>query len=225
MSSTDLSKSKIININDFIFRQNLEFYPNLNGLSCEDNILTYTLNGEIVASEALTFDLRTLPGDAWNVISKEFIEIIKINKTCKILFNFIQLINQNAFDNIILNKQELENDITNYMNLYFNVKDSFSHLTEDNKILVSNIETMIASLPKESVIGKIVNTKLDEYFELTKTLGDTKGKSMALVLKNKNLPSLIEEEPVKSKAGFINIAILLYGICNIGIIIAIAFMK
>jgi len=225
MSSTDLSKSKIININDFIFRQNLEFYPNLNGLSCEDNILTYTLNGEIVASEALTFDLRTLPGDAWNVISKEFIEIIKINKTCKILFNFIQLINQNAFDNIILNKEELENDITNYMNLYFNVKDSFSHLTEDNKILVSNIETMIASLPKESVIGKIVNTKLDEYFELTKTLGDTKGKSMALVLKNKNLPSLIEEEPVKSKAGFINIAILLYGICNIGIIIAIAFMK
>ena len=138
MSDTDLSKSKIININDFIFRQNLEFYPNLNGLNCEDNILTYKENGEIVANETLTFDLRTLPGDAWNVSSREFIEIIKINKTCKNLFSFIQIINQNAFDNIILNKEDLENKITNYMNLYFSVKDSFTNLTEDNKILISN---------------------------------------------------------------------------------------
>ena len=226
MSDTDLSKSKIININDFIFRQNLEFYPNLNGLNCEDNILTCKENGEIVANEALTFDLRTLPGDAWNVSSREFIEIIKINKTCKNLFSFIQIINQNAFDNIILNKEDLENKITNYMNLYFSVKDSFTNLTEDNKILISNIENMIASLPKESVIGNIVNKKLDEYFELTKTIGDTKGKTMALVLKNKHLPSLIEEdEPVRAKAGFINMAILLYGILNIGIILAIAFMR
>ena len=226
MSDTDLSKSKIININDFIFRQNLEFYPNLNGLNCEDNILTYKENGEIVANETLTFDLRTLPGDAWNVSSREFIEIIKINKTCKNLFSFIQIINQNAFDNIILNKEDLENKITNYMNLYFSVKDSFTNLTEDNKILISNIENMIASLPKESVIGNIVNKKLDEYFELTKTIGDTKGKTMALVLKNKHLPSLIEEdEPVRANAGFINMAILLYGILNIGIILAIAFMR
>lgn len=223
----NLNKSKIININDFIFRQNLEFYPNLTGLSCEDNILTYKVNGETITSEALTFDLRTLPGDAWNVSPKNFIEIIKINKSSKKLFDFIHLLNESAFDNVILNKEELEHNVSNYMNLYFSIKDAFSTLTEDNKILVSNIENMIASLPKETAIGSIVNTKLDEYLELTKTMGDEKGKAMALVLKNKNLPSLIEEEPkVKmTKAGFINIAILLYGILNIGMIVAMAIMR
>ena len=34
-----LSKTKIININDFIFRQYLEFYPELAGLSCKENVL------------------------------------------------------------------------------------------------------------------------------------------------------------------------------------------
>lgn len=227
MYNEDLSKSKIININDFIFRQNLEFYPNLYGLNCEDNILTYKENDTILASEPLTFDLRTLPGDVWNYNSKEFIEIIKINKSCKNLLSFINLLNQSAFDNIILNKDELENNITNYMNLYFSIKESFNDLTEDNKILMSNIENLIASLPKETIVGSMVNKKLDEYFEMTKTMGDEKGKTMALILKNKNLPSLIEEEvPSRyTKAGYINIAILIYGIINIGIILAIAFMK
>lgn len=227
MNNEDLSKSKIININDFIFRQNLEFYPNLQGLTVEDNILTYKENGEILANEPLTFDLRTLPGDVWNNNPKEFIGIIKINKSCKNLLSFITLLNQSAFDNVILNKEELENNITNYMNLYFSIKESFSDLTEDNKILISSIENLIATLPKETILGSIVNAKLDEYFEMTKTIGDEKGKTMALVLKNKNLPSLIEEEaPTRyPKAGYINIAILIYGIINIGIILAIAFMK
>ena len=101
MSDTDLSKSKIININDFIFRQNLEFYPNLQGLSCEDNILTLKNNNIITDSVTLTFDLRTLPGEAWNVTPEEFIKIIKLNKECKGLYKFIELMQKYAFDPFI----------------------------------------------------------------------------------------------------------------------------
>ena len=100
MGDTDLSKSKIININDFIFRQNLEFYPNLNGLSCEDNTLYLKDKGKTIDSVLLTFDLRTLPGDAWNTDPQEFLNIIKLNKDCKGLYSFIDLMekyNTNIF--------------------------------------------------------------------------------------------------------------------------------
>ncbi len=92
MNDTDLSKSKIININDFIFRQNLEFYPNLQGLSCKGNTIYYTVNNELLAAEPLTFDLRNLPGNAWNVSPQEFVDIIKLNKECKGLYHFIDFI-------------------------------------------------------------------------------------------------------------------------------------
>ena len=225
--SPGLSKTKIININDFIFRQYLEFYPELRGLSCRDNIL-YLQESDKVESETLTFDLRTLPGEAWNVDAKTFMEIIKTNKSCKSLESFLDILNQNAFDNVVMNKEMLDNKITNYMNLYFSVKDSFQYLIEDNKILVGNIETLIATLPKETQIGKLINQKLDEYFEITKEIGDSKGKGMILELKNKNVPATIreEEKPVRSsKAAFVNIAIIIYGVLNIGIILAIALMK
>lgn len=223
-----LSKTKIININDFIFRQYLEFYPELHGLSCKDNTLYLEENGSVLASETLTFDLRTLPGEAWNVNAKTFMEIIKINKSCKSLESFINLLNQNAFNNIVIDKETLDAKITNYMNLYFSIKDSFSYLIEDNKILVGNIETLIATLPKETVVGSLVNEKLDEYFEITKEIGDSKGKGMVLELKNKNVPAIIPENETRarsSKAAFINIAIIIYSVLNIGIILAIAIMK
>ena len=102
MNDTDLSKSKIININDFIFRQNLEFYPNLRGLTCEDNTITYINNNQVVASELLTFDLRTLPGEVWNTTPNEFINTIKLNKNCNTLYSFSQILNQNAYDNILI---------------------------------------------------------------------------------------------------------------------------
>lgn len=222
-----ISKTKIININDFIFRQYLEFYPQLQGLSCKENILYLKENNEIIASESLTFDLRTLPGEAWNVDAKTFMEIIKINKSSKKLESFINFLNQNAFTNFTIEKEKLDLEVTDYMNLYFSIKDSFSYLTEDNKILIGNIETLIATLPKETLLGSIINQKLDEYFEITKKIGDSKGKGMVLELKNKNVPTLIEEEqPIRSrKAAYINIAIILYGVLNIGIILAIALMK
>ena len=225
--SGTLSKTKIININDFIFRQYLEFYPELAGLSCKENVLYLKENGEIVANETLTFDLRTLPGEAWNVDAKTFMEIIKINKSCKKLESFINLLNQNAFNNFTIDKDTLDTEVTDYMNLYFSIKDSFSYLIEDNKILIGNIETLIATLPKETALGTLVNQKLDEYFEITKEFGDTKGKGMVLELKDKNVPAIIpeEEHTRTSKAAFVNIAIILYGVLNIGIILAIALMK
>ena len=85
-----LSKTKIININDFIFRQYLEFYPELQGLSCKDNILYLKENGDILASEALTFDLRTLPGEAWNVNAKKFININVSKRNVISSFNFVK---------------------------------------------------------------------------------------------------------------------------------------
>lgn len=218
LNQNSISKTKIININDFIFRQYIEFYPQLQGLSCKENTLYLKENDQIVASEILTFDLRTLPGEAWNVDAKTFIENIKINKSCKQLEEFLNLLNSSAYNNIILDKEQLNNQVTNYMNLYFSVKDSFHYLTEDNNILIGSLETLIASLPKETPLGSLINQKLDEY----------KGKGMILELKNKNVPAIIpEEEPItrSGKAAFVNVAIILYAVLNIGIILAIALMK
>ena len=106
MSDTDLSKSKIININDFIFRQNLEFYPNLDGLTCEDNVLYLKQNDNVIDSEALTFDLRTLPGEAWNVTPQKFLEIIKLNKECKGLYKFIELMKEHAYEKFLRPESE-----------------------------------------------------------------------------------------------------------------------
>ena len=192
MSDTNLYKSKIININDFIFRQNLEFYPNLKGLFCENNTVTYFVNNEIIASELLTFDLRTLPGEVWNTTSNEFMSIIKLNKNCNNLYSFSQILNQNAYDNILLNKEALENSINSYMKIYFESKENFYKLTDDNKMLITNIEIMIASIPKESIIGSIVNKELDEYFKMTQTIGDTQGKAIIRELK-KNLTDIETE--------------------------------
>jgi len=106
--SEELNKSKIININDFIFRQNLEFYPNLNELSCEDNVLTYKVDGEIKEQEKLTFDLRTLPGHIWNYDSKKFMEVIKFNKDCLELEDVADFVNEHAFDNIFTPNNNIE---------------------------------------------------------------------------------------------------------------------
>lgn len=90
----DLAKSRIINVNDFIFRQNLEFYPNLRGLSCQDNILTLSENGEYVDSETLTFDLRTLPGHVWLYTPEEFMDVIRLNKDFDDIYDFLEILNK-----------------------------------------------------------------------------------------------------------------------------------
>ncbi len=97
INDNDLSKSKIININDFIFRQNLEFYPNLSGLSCVDNVLCYQKDGKNI-NVPLTFDLRTLPGYAWNVTPEEFIKIVNLNKETKGLYKFVEFLEDNIYN-------------------------------------------------------------------------------------------------------------------------------
>ena len=106
----NMDKNKIMYINDFIFRQNLEFYPNLQGLSVEENILKYNESPENRIEEVLTFDLRTLPGDTWNATPKEFIKIVKTNKKCKSLYNFINLLNKYAFNTFIRPENTSEGD-------------------------------------------------------------------------------------------------------------------
>ena len=108
MSDNDLSKSKIININDFIFRQYLEFYPNLKELSCEDNILTYKVNGNVIAEEILTFDLRLLPGHVWNYSAYEFMNVIRLNKKGSKLYEFIDFINKFANEPMFPDTNESE---------------------------------------------------------------------------------------------------------------------
>ena len=233
VNDTDLNKSKIMNINDFIFRQNLEFYPNLQGLKVENNILIYQEQEEKKISEPLTFDLRTLPGEVWNNSPERFLEIIRHNKECKKLYDFIYLLNNYAFETFVNPEYQVGNAINdikektiNFTNLYLKFKDEEYVLTEDNKILLANLDHMIASLPEISLMKTWINERIDNYYVETKTINDVKGKALALELK-KNLPSLIEKEPRSSisKAGFINALMLIYGIANIGIILAIAFIR
>lgn len=227
------SRTQIIYMNDYMFRQYLEFYPNLQGLSCEKSVLYLKENNEIIASESLTFDLRTLPGEAWNVDAKTFMEIIKINKSCKNLEDFVELLNQNAFNNISMpNTENLENKITDYMNLYFSVIDSSNILIENNQILIGTIKDLIGTLPKETLIGQIVNKKLDEYRKETEKSEKSRGEtSRVLELTKPNLPVIIpegneeEQKSYSSRAAFVNIAIIIYGALNIGIILAIALLK
>lgn len=231
MHDTDLNRSKIINVNDFIFKQNLEFYPNLRGISCEDNVITWVKDGTVVASTPLTFDLRVLPGDAWLVTPAEFISIIKLNKECKGLYNFIDLIQTHCFDTFPrpeLSKDNTNNDleaqIKKYMHLYFTAKES-NKLTEDNVTILSQVGNNIAVLPEESYLKSLINSEIDKYFAATKELG--KNIETADELKQGPVRALVkkEETPKSSRAAFINVAVLLYGILNIGIILAIALMK
>ena len=233
MSDTDLSKSKIININDFIFRQNLEFYPNLSSLICENNILYLKKDNKIVDNVALTFDLRTLPGESWNVTPENFLNIIRLNKECANLYKFGEFMRGHAHEKFLDNNEEMRQIIDKFMQTYFIAKDS-TNLTENNKILLSQAEFVISSLPDDSDMKKIINEIIDKEFDNTKMMGNTKSLAVADSLKQQGQApvralTLVkkEEYPLASnnKAAFINIAILLYGIVNVGLIMAIALMK
>ena len=227
MNNSDTNKNQIINMNDYIFRQNLEFYPNLQGLTCKDNVIYYVKDGNIIASTALNFDLRAIP--TWNTTPEEFIKIINLNKECEHLDSFENLIH--TFANVELTP-EVEKNLSNYMNLYFTAQDSFHNLTDFNKNRLESIKITIASLPKTTPMGISINLKLDEYFEITKNIGDTRNMNETDELRQGNALVRIKNEttalvPTKtsSRAAFVNISILLYGVINIGLILALALMK
>jgi len=118
----------------------------------------------------------------------------------------------------------LESTVKAYMQLYFKAKES-PFLTEDNRTLLGQVSSNIAILPENSYMKNIINNEIDKYFATTKELGGNlkpvdelkQGPVRALVKK--------EETPKSSRAAFINVAVLVYGILNIGIILAIALMK
>lgn len=124
----------------------------------------------------------------------------------------------NNFDN------SLESQIKRYMNLYFTAKES-PYLTGDNRTLIGQVEANINSLPANSYMKQIVNNEIDQYFATTKELGGDLSK--ADELKQGPVRALVKKEEPRgsSRAAFINVAVLLYGILNIGIILAIALMK
>ena len=124
----------------------------------------------------------------------------------------------------------MQEEIKKYMNTYFKAKDNSSLLTEDNKVLLSQVEFYIASMSEQAEIKKLIDEIIDDQLADTKKLGDVKNLAIADDLKQQQVQvrSLVkkEEYPLASKrAAFINIAILLYGIINVGLVLAIALLK
>ncbi|MDE5539890.1 MAG: hypothetical protein K2J20_05335 [Bacilli bacterium] len=120
-------------------------------------------------------------------------------------------------------------DLTGYyLNAYFEAKGNAQKLTGPNLALIGQVEANIAALPQDSEMKKIINSNIDDYFAQTKKQGQITDMNNADQLRQEG-PKLAlvkkETEGIKSRAAFINVAILIYGIANIGIILAIAFMK
>lgn len=124
---------------------------------------------------------------------------------------------------------DLNDNIKRCMQQYFKAKDNFQYLTEDNKILVGQVENYIGILPPDNPVKQTIDEELDRYFSTTKELGDTKNMQIADNLRQQTAPlALVRTKPedkVSSKAAFINVAILLYGMLNIGFIVAVALIR
>ena len=127
-----------------------------------------------------------------------------------------------------MNNNDLKSEISNGMSTYFEAKDNFRFLTSENKILVANTANSMAKLPNNSPIKQYIDSQLDNYYQYTKEMGNTNSMNDIDELRQRGPARALvktEQQPTSSRAAFINIAILLYGVVNIGIILAIAFMK
>ncbi len=126
------------------------------------------------------------------------------------------------------NQNSLEQNVNSYMNTYFNAKDNSQYLTSDNQMLLGQVEMNIAALPDASPLKGMINNRIDEFYATTKELGKTTSMHNADKLRQQEGQTRMlvkNEHPKSSRAAFINVAVLLYGIVNIGFIIAIAFLK
>ncbi len=115
----------------------------------------------------------------------------------------------------------LEETVNKYMDCYFDAVDNAHYLDEYNRNLIKRVELGIANIPENSELKHLINKKLDEYYDKNKHLGNTESMNIADELKL----TRTKKENLPAKSGFVNIAILLYGIINIGVIVAIALMK
>ncbi len=131
-------------------------------------------------------------------------------------------------------------EIVKYCKLLTNALENKDFLTEGNKDLVGKVLHDIDKLVDGEVKLNIEKYWLDYYknakqtnnmlalmvaenynrgsSELNSSLDNT-GPKLALVKKEDNYPLS------SSKSAFVNIAILLYGVLNIGFIVAVALMK
>ncbi len=125
------------------------------------------------------------------------------------------------------NSEQNRYTIDQYMDLYLKVKEKSNVLTEENNMLVGQTDFYISTLPENSEVKNQINDRIDHYYASTKEF-NKKNLGTADELKQGITRKLVKVEdpiPNSSRAAFINIAILLYGMLNIGMIIAIAVMK
>ena len=137
-----------------------------------------------------------------------------------------------------MSNEELERYFLYIANAY-KYKD---YLTEENKVLLTKAIDTLARVPSNSYIGQCKaqygaklyeqakqnngeNLEIAEIFRQTNNVllnssleKENVGPKLALVKKE-------ESYPLSSKSAFINVVILLYGILNIGFIVAVALMK
>lgn len=228
--SVSSNPSNIININDYIFKQNLEFYPNLSSITCEDNNLIYKENGEVISSVALSFDLRTLPNEVWTIEPAEFINIIKLNKDCLSLIDMADYINEHLRDTQFsdsFNGTHL-NGIKKFTKRYYEGVNNKNLLCEAANLSLGYFATNIMGPYEDGVMenGPIKESMDNAKKEYTLEHPESKTKSLERTLTNFPITTTPEEKSiVPVKAGFINLAILIYGLINIGVILAIAIMK
>ncbi len=126
------------------------------------------------------------------------------------------------------NSESLNDAISRSMQVYFKAKENNRYLTEDNKILVSNTEYYISSIPNNHPFKQVINNEINNYYLKAKELGQTENRNNADELRQTGQTrALVKQEEVSPsrRAAFINVAILIYGSLNIGFILAIALLK
>lgn len=137
-----------------------------------------------------------------------------------------------------MNNEELERNFSWIASAY-EYKD---YLTEENKVLLARTIDTLARIPNDSYIGKTKSMYGNKLYEMAKQ-NNGEGLEIAEIFRQSNPMdvndlytkdndgpklALVKKEssyPLSSKAAFINVAILLYGILNIGFIVAVALMK
>ncbi|MCM1053190.1 MAG: hypothetical protein NC483_04375 [Ruminococcus sp.] len=122
----------------------------------------------------------------------------------------------------------LNDEISRSMQVYFKAKENSRYLTEDNKILVSNTEYYISSIPNSHPFKQVINNEINTYYLKAKELGQAENRNNADELRQTGQTrALVKQEEMapSRRAAFINVAILIYGSLNIGFILAIALLK
>lgn len=121
--------------------------------------------------------------------------------------------------------EEVEHKLDVGMDLYFEMKGNESRLNEPNKILMAQVESVMASL-NDGEVKNYIDGRLEKY-DQDHNIGYNNTANLPIIRENYPLvKTRTKSEPkTVNRAGFINAAILLYGIINIGIILAIALMK